>query len=62
MSSYNSRWEPPCTVADQAARWFLRLQENTASSQSFIEWQQWLNAAPEHRVVYEQIEDTVLRL
>jgi transmembrane sensor len=49
-------------VVDQAARWFLRLQENTASSRSFIEWQQWLNAAPEHRMVYQQIEDTVSRL
>ena len=50
------------TVTDDAARWFLRLQENAASSQTFLEWQQWLNAAPAHRQAYEAIEDTVLRL
>lgn len=58
----NPSSNPNRTVADEAARWFLRLQENTASSDTFLEWQQWVNAAPEHRTTYEEIEDTVLRL
>ena len=62
MGNPSSRWSRQRPVADQAARWFLRLQEDTASTQSFIEWQQWLNAVPEHRMVYQQIEDTVSRL
>ena len=53
---------PTRTVADQAARWFLRLEQSEATSQTFVEWQHWLNAAPEHRRAYEEIEDTVLRL
>lgn len=50
------------TVADDAARWFLRLQESTATPQTFRDWQQWLNAMPEHRRVYEEIEETALRV
>ena len=50
------------SVADDAARWFLSLQEPAATSETFREWQQWLNAAPEHRQVYAEMEETVLRL
>jgi transmembrane sensor len=59
-----SKVEPagPSRAADQAAHWFLRLQESTADSATFIEWQAWLNAAPENRAAYEEIEDVVLRL
>jgi transmembrane sensor len=46
----------------EAARWFLRLEQSEATSETFVEWQRWLNAAPEHRRAYEQIEETVLRL
>jgi transmembrane sensor len=49
-------------VADEAACWFVRLEQSAATAQTFIEWQQWLSAAPEHRRAYEQIEQTVLRL
>jgi transmembrane sensor len=47
---------------DEAARWFLRLQEDDANAQTFIEWQRWLNASPEHRTAYEEIEQTALQL
>jgi transmembrane sensor len=50
------------TPAEQAAHWFMRLQENTASPQTFIEWQEWLNAAPDNRSAYENIENTLLRI
>lgn len=46
----------------EAARWFLRLEQSEATSETFVEWQRWLNAAPEHRRAYEQIEETVLQL
>jgi transmembrane sensor len=49
-------------AADQAARWFLRLQESSADAATFIEWQRWLSAAPENRAAYEDIESVVLRL
>jgi transmembrane sensor len=49
-------------VADEAACWFLRLEQSPATAETFLEWQQWLSAAPEHRTAYEQIEETVLRL
>jgi transmembrane sensor len=50
------------THIDEAARWFLRLQEDSANAQTFLEWQRWLNAAPEHRIAYDEIEETILQL
>jgi transmembrane sensor len=38
------------------------LEQSEATSETFVEWQQWMNAAPEHRIAYEQIEETVLQL
>jgi transmembrane sensor len=48
--------------ADQAARWYVQLQEGAVDSDTFIAWQKWLNAAPENRMAYEEIEDTMHRL
>lgn len=50
------------TASDEAACWLLRLEETTSSPDTFIEWQRWLNATPENRAAYEEIEETVLRL
>lgn len=50
------------TPAEQAARWFMRLQESATSPQTFMEWQEWLNAAPDNRAAYEDIEDALLRV
>jgi transmembrane sensor len=47
---------------EEAARWFLRLQEDDANAQTFLEWQRWLNASPEHRNAYDEIEQTALQL
>src|SRR5690348_1835720 len=49
-------------VADDAADWFLRLQDPAATSQTYLNWQQWLNASVAHREAYDRIEETVLRL
>ncbi len=62
-----TRNDPPSldstpTVAEEAARWFVRLQESSATPQTFREWQQWLSAEPEHRQIYDQMEMTALRI
>lgn len=53
---------PSPRALEDAARWFLRLQDDSANAQTFQDWQHWLAAAGEHRTAYEEIEDTVLRL
>lgn len=50
------------TLRDQAAQWYLRLQERSADVATFLEWQSWLAESPEHRAAYESIEETVVRL
>ena len=44
---------------EEAARWFLRLQEPSASAETFLEWQRWLSAAPEHKSAFDEIEATL---
>ncbi len=53
---------PLRAALEEAARWFLRLQEKSAHAETFLKWQQWLSASHAHRTAYEEIEDTVLRL
>ncbi len=50
----------PRNVLETAARWFVQVQTETGTAQSFIGWQQWLAACPDHRRAYEQIEDAAL--
>lgn len=50
------------TSLEQAASWLLRLQDVRASSETFLEWQRWLAAAPENRTAYEEVEHTMSRL
>lgn len=47
------------TVLEQAASWMLQLQDPHANSETFLEWQRWLAAAPENRTAYEQVERTM---
>lgn len=47
---------------EDAARWFVRLQEESASTHTFADWQRWLARSPENRAAYDEIEDTMLRL
>jgi transmembrane sensor len=49
------------TEIEEAARWFLRLQDDDADANTFLEWQRWLHATPGNRSAYRQIESTVLR-
>ena len=50
------------THVDQAAHWFLRLQDESADARTFLEWQRWLTASPKHREAYEEVEETILRM
>src|SRR5688500_10871119 len=50
------------TQVDEAARWFLRLQEESTDAQAFLAWQRWINAAPANRIAYDEIEETILQL
>ncbi len=43
-------------VASAAADWFARLQEDDSNERDLQEWQQWLNAAPEHGQAYREVE------
>ncbi|HTV81003.1 MAG TPA: FecR domain-containing protein [Steroidobacteraceae bacterium] len=49
-------------IEQEAAHYFLELHKANARSQSFIEWQRWMNADPAHRSAYEGIEQTMMRL
>lgn len=50
------------TPAEEAASWFLRLQDPSSNAEIFLEWQRWLTASPEHRIAFEETEETLLRL
>ncbi len=50
------------THIDDAARWFLRLQDDATDARVFLEWQRWMNASTAHRTAYAEIEETFLRL
>lgn len=50
------------TAHEAAAQWFVRLQDASTPSQAFLDWQRWMNAAPEHRRAYEEIEEAMLRM
>lgn len=43
-------------VASAAAEWFALLQEDEATESEFQQWQQWLNASPEHQQAYRDVE------
>ncbi len=62
MRNLESMKDIPQTTSDQAASWFLRLQEETQVEAVFVDWQHWLTASSEHRLAYEKIEDVALRM
>jgi transmembrane sensor len=46
-------------ASEDAARWFLRLEEASASPDTFVTWQRWLSAAPENKESFDEIVDVV---
>jgi transmembrane sensor len=53
---------PSPEVLEAAAQWFVRLQDGDASAEMFAAWNKWLGASSEHRLAYEELENTILRL
>ncbi|MBT9470823.1 MAG: FecR domain-containing protein [Phenylobacterium sp.] len=43
-------------VAEQAARWFVRLQDDASTGDDWLAFEVWLNAAPEHQAAYDALE------
>lgn len=43
-------------VAEEAARWFARLQGEAATAEDWLAFERWLQAAPAHAKAYEQLE------
>ncbi|HEX3889101.1 MAG TPA: FecR domain-containing protein [Phenylobacterium sp.] len=43
-------------VAEEAARWFARLQGEAATADDWLAFERWLQAAPAHARAYEQLE------
>jgi transmembrane sensor len=57
-----ARVEPGRAAVEAAARWFVLLQDEAATAQTFSEWNKWLAESPENRIAYDEIESTILRL
>lgn len=43
-------------VAEEAARWFARLQGEAATGDDWLAFERWLQASPAHVTAYEQLE------
>jgi transmembrane sensor len=55
MSGAGDRIEPE-GVAEAAARWFVRLQDEAATGDDWLAFEAWLAASPEHTAAYERLE------
>lgn len=49
-------------ASEDAARWFLHLEEASASADTFLAWQRWLSAAAENKKAFDEIEEVVMIL
>ena len=48
--------DKPMEVAEAAAVWFARLQDEAATGDDWLAFEQWLAASPAHAVAYERLE------
>jgi len=48
---------PSHAVLTQAAEWYARLRDGSASSHETARWQAWLHAAEEHQAAWQYVED-----
>jgi transmembrane sensor len=46
----------PASVAEEAARWFTRLQDDAATGDDWLEFERWFAASPDHAAAYERLE------
>ena len=44
------------TVRDEAARWFVRLQEPAVDVMAYRQFENWLNKHPQHRDEFEWLQ------
>jgi transmembrane sensor len=51
------RPEPTHAVLSEAAEWYARLRDGSASSHEVARWQAWLHAAEEHQTAWHYVED-----
>lgn len=43
-------------AAEEAARWFVRLQSDDATGDDWLAFEAWLSASPEHQNAYDRVE------
>lgn len=55
----NARTPESEGASEDAARWLLRLEDASAGTDTFVTWQRWLSAAPEHKKAFDEIEAVV---
>jgi transmembrane sensor len=48
--------ETAMATADAAAQWFARLQDEAATHEDWLAFEQWLAASPAHAAAYEKLE------
>jgi len=48
---------PSHAVLTQAAEWYARLRDGSASNHEIARWQAWLHAAEEHQAAWHYVED-----
>jgi transmembrane sensor len=44
------------SVLEEAARWFVRMQEGALSPEEHAQWQQWCSASPVHALAWQRAE------
>lgn len=54
--SEETRYPRADQVAEEAASWFVRLQDEAASGEDWLAFEQWLQASPANTQAYEQLE------
>jgi transmembrane sensor len=48
--------EMSMATADAAAQWFARLQDEAATHEDWLAFEQWLAASPAHASAYQKLE------
>jgi len=48
------------TAAEQAARWFVRLQDDASTGDDWLAFEAWLGESPAHQAAYDRVEQSWL--
>lgn len=49
-------------ASEEAASWLLRLEDNSASVDTFVAWQRWLSASPDNKKAFDEIQEVLMLL